>query len=267
MVVWETGMGGRLDATNVVTPLVSVIAPIGMDHQQWLGPTLRAIAGEKAGIIKPGVPVVSAAQDEEARNVLCRKAAEQDASLLFVENPYEGFVGLIGPHQKWNAAVALAALDAAGLVSDPAVRTRVLAAVQWPGRFQRVHDRLVIDGAHNVAAAEVLVAAWRETFGPVKARLIFGTLRDKNPAEILQVLCPIADEVVLVPVNSARSASPEELRNAAENSGFSAVRLGQLSAALEETSSTPTLVAGSLFLAGEALALLGGTAPPPSSNQ
>ncbi len=266
-VVWETGMGGRLDATNAVTPLVSVITPIGMDHQQWLGPTLAAIAGEKAGIIKAGVPVVSAPQADEARAVLCARAAEQGSSLCFIDRPYGKTVALPGAHQKWNAAVALAALDAAGLAPDLGVRERGLATVQWPGRFQQVREDLVIDGAHNAGATEVLVSTWRETFGPVKARLVFGALSDKNPGEMLHALRAIADEVVLVPVNNTRSVSVEELRAAAEGCAFPVVRSARLQEALDASSPSPTLVTGSLFLAGEALALLAGVDRPQTSNQ
>jgi len=127
IVVWETGMGGRLDATNVVTPLVSVITPIGLDHQRWLGSTLAEIAGEKAGIIKSGVPVVCGPQDQEALAVIKAKTKAQSSSFLEVTAPYDGPLSLPGAHQQWNAASALAALDAADLVPDKSVRARGLA--------------------------------------------------------------------------------------------------------------------------------------------
>ena len=267
IVVWETGMGGRLDATNVVTPMVSVITPIGLDHQKWLGHSISEIAGEKAGIIKSRVPVVSAPQDEEALAVIANKAKEQGAALIVVTDPCVGPVGLPGVHQQWNAAVALAALDAANLVPDQSARERGLAAVRWPARFQRVGENLMIDGAHNVPAAEALIAAWREAFGERKARLVFGALRDKNPAELLSILRAIADEIILVPVNSDRAASTEELRAAAESCGFSDIREGRLADAVRTGNSQPTIVTGSLFLAGEALALLGGAPRPARSSQ
>lgn len=267
IVVWETGMGGRLDATNAVTPLVSVITPIGLDHQKWLGHSIAEIAGEKAGIIKSRVPVVSAPQDEGALAVIANKAEEQGAGFIVVTDPYGGPVGLPGFHQKWNAAVALAALDAANLVPDQSARQRGLAAVRWPARFQRLGENLVVDGAHNVPAAEALVAAWREVFGGRKAKLVFGALRDKNPAEVLSILRALADEIVLVPVNSDRAASMEELRVAAESCGFPDMREGLLPDAIRAGNSQPTLVTGSLFLAGEALALLGGAPRPARSSQ
>lgn len=267
IVVWETGMGGRLDATNVVTPLVSVITPIGLDHREWLGGTIAAIAGEKAGIIKSRIPVVCGPQEQEALDVIQGKAKEQNAVFAEVTAPYDGAVGLPGAHQQWNAATALAALEAARLVPDKAARARGLAAVRWPARFQRIGKNLVIDGAHNVPAAEALAATWRQIFGEGKARLVFGALRDKNPAELLPVLRSIADEIVLVPVNSDRAASADDLRAAAESCGFADIREGRLADVVRPDAAQPTLVAGSLFLAGEALALLGDKEKPPRTSQ
>ena len=269
-VVWETGMGGRLDATNAVTPLVSVIMPVGLDHQAWLGETIALIAAEKAGIIKPGVPVVSAPQAGEVRPVLEAKAVEVGAQVGFVSAPWEaGPVGLAGAHQRWNAAVALAALRAAGVeVGEEAVRSG-LATVKWPGRFQRAGAALVVDGAHNPSATAVLVATWREVFGNVKARLVFGVFSDKDAAALLHVLRAIADEVWLVPVAGARGASVDELRPAAEAAGFTAVHTSTVEEVLagELSDRAPVLVTGSLFLAGEVLALLEGAARPVASSQ
>lgn len=269
-VVWETGMGGRLDATNAVTPLVSVIMPVGLDHQAWLGETIALIAAEKAGIIKPGVPVVSAPQAGEVRAVLEAKAVEVGAQVGFVSAPWEaGPVGLAGAHQRWNAAVAIAALRAAGVeVGEEAIRSG-LATVKWPGRFQRAGAALVVDGAHNPSATAVLVATWREVFGNVKARLVFGVLSDKDASALLHVLRAIADEVWLVPVAGARGASVDELRPAAEAAGFTAVHTSTIEEVLagERSDRAPVLVTGSLFLAGEVLALLEGAARPVASSQ
>jgi len=268
LVVWETGLGGRLDATNVVTPLVSVIAPIGRDHEKWLGDTLEKIAGEKAGIIKPGMPVVSAPQEPVVRGVLEHKAAEMGAALRFVDQPFDGSVALAGSHQRWNAALALAALDASGLVAEDEARRRGLAQVQWPGRFQRFGDNLVIDGAHNPPAAEVLLSAWRAAFGSAKAQLIFGAMNDKDVPALLHILRAISDVVWLVPVKSSRSASVDVLRGMAEAAGFSAAHADDLPVALAAARAKgPTLVTGSLFLAGETLALLQGQDAPLPSDQ
>lgn len=269
-VVWETGMGGRLDATNAVTPLVSVIMPVGLDHQAWLGETITLIAAEKAGIIKPGVPVISAPQADEVRAVLEAKAVEVGVQIGFVSAPWEaGPVGLAGAHQRWNAAVALAALRAAGVeVGEEAVRSG-LAKVKWPGRFQRAGAALVVDGAHNPPATAVLVATWREVFGHVKARLVFGVLSDKDASALLHLLRTIADEVCLVPVAGARGTSVDELRPIAEAAGFPAVYTSTIEEVLakERQDSTPVLVTGSLFLVGEVLALLEGAPKPVASAQ
>ncbi len=185
IVALETGMGGRLDATNAITPIVSVITPIDYDHQKWLGNSLGEIAAEKAGIIKPRVPVVSAPQLAEAEAVIRMRARECEAPLEVLGADYEGEVALKGAHQKENAAVAIAALRAARIeVSQRSVATG-LTSVNWPARFQRWNDRIIIDGAHNPAGARMLVQTWREIFGDEKAALVFGALQDKQIREIL----------------------------------------------------------------------------------
>ncbi|MEX1009704.1 MAG: folylpolyglutamate synthase/dihydrofolate synthase family protein [Chthoniobacterales bacterium] len=269
-VVWETGMGGRLDATNAVIPLVSVITPIGMDHHKWLGETLAEIAAEKAGIIKSGIPAVTAPQREEARAVIEAKARAVGSSLTFVDAPMADCpVALPGEHQRWNAALAVAALAASGLHIDKAAQERGLAQVEWLARFQRRGENLVIDGAHNIPAMEALVSTWRATFGAIRAHLIFGVLRDKDAAELLCLLRSIADEVWLVPVGNPRAIPPEELRPLADAAGFPVVYTTDLSDAVTaaRASGGPVLVTGSLFLAGEFLALLDGGAKPLISAQ
>jgi dihydrofolate synthase/folylpolyglutamate synthase len=269
-VVWETGMGGRLDATNAVKPLVSVLTPVGLDHQKWLGGTLPLIAAEKAGILKPGVPAVSAPQAEEVRAVFTAQAAAVGAALVFVDSPWEsGPVGLAGSHQKWNAALALAALRAAGVSFTGVAAQAGLAGVIWPGRFQRLGENLVVDGAHNPAAVSALVTTWREVFGEARGRLVFGALRDKDAAQLLSMLRPIADEVWLVTVSGARGASVDELRPAAAAAGFKVVHEATVTAALAAARGLggPVLVTGSLFLAGEVLALVKGAPKPLATTQ
>ena len=149
VVVLETGMGGRLDATNTVTPLVSIITPIAMDHAEWLGDSIAKIAVEKAGIIKPSIPVVSARQTPEASGVLQNQASGFGSPLMFVEHAYAGQIGLAGAHQKWNAALAVAAIHASGIsVPDTTIETG-LRDVVWPARFQKIGDQIILDGAHN----------------------------------------------------------------------------------------------------------------------
>lgn len=255
-VVLETGMGGRLDSTNAVTPIVSVITPIAMDHAQWLGDTLAKIAAEKAGILKPGVPAVSAAQEPDAAVVLEARAREVGASLEFVREPLDLPLGLSGSHQKENAALAVAALRAAGIsVSDAAI-AQGLATVQWPGRFQKLGDRFVLDGGHNPHAAAQLVRTWREEFGEEKALVIFGALADKDFAPMLVTLAGIAEEFWIVPVRSERAANLERLAAATPSPAQVFESLGEaLEAAAKQ--SRRVLVTGSLFLVGEALEILG----------
>jgi dihydrofolate synthase / folylpolyglutamate synthase len=270
--VLETGMGGRLDATNLVTPSVSIITPIALDHQQWLGDTLAQIALEKAGIIKAGIPVVSAAQPEEAARVLTEVAAERKASLEFMSAPLEGFeIRLAGDHQAWNAALAVRALSLAGLQLPDSALHSGLRQVEWPGRFQSIADRFVLDGAHNPAAAERLAATWRAVHGEKRATLVLGILRDKDVHGICQALLPIAGRILAVPVQSPRSATPQEICKVigklAPRQECIAVR--DLPAAIRIASSMErrTLIAGSLFLVGEALAHFAQSAPPETTAQ
>ncbi len=250
--VIETGMGGRLDSTNVVDPLVSVITPVANDHAQWLGDTLEKIASEKAGIIKPKRPVVSAPQDPVVCDVLVRKAATENAPLLFVDEPWGGEVGLVGDHQRWNAALVAAALSAGGIPVSPGQLARGIAGVSWRGRFQRLGDHWVLDGAHNPHAAKTLVAAWRGQFGEARVPILFGCLDDKQPGEILATLTPIASEFHLVPVGNVRGLDPGSMRGYCT---VPATVYSSLKEALSKLSEAagPVLITGSLFLVGEAL--------------
>src|SRR5687768_14582005 len=147
IIVLETGMGGRLDATNALTPVVSVITPIDMDHQQWLGSTLAEIATEKAGIIKTGVPVVSAPQKPEAGRVLQAAAEKAGTTLTIIKEPWPGPLPLPGEHQRWNAALAVGALEAGGFRLPANTVAEGLARTEWPGRFQQLPGgRIIIDG-------------------------------------------------------------------------------------------------------------------------
>jgi dihydrofolate synthase/folylpolyglutamate synthase len=254
-VILETGMGGRLDSTNAVTPIVSVITPIDMDHMAWLGNTISQIAAEKAGIIKTRIPAISALQQPEAASVLRDKAQALGSELQFVDHPCFGDVGLKGAHQKWNAALAFAAILAAGIPCSDAAISKGISSVQWPARFQIVNDRLVIDGAHNRHSARALVDVWREAYGAQKATLVFGALSDKEYTEMLAILEPIAAEFFFVPVSSQRAASPVDF---VDQTQVPSRVFPSVSAALEAgfSENRMVLVAGSLFLAGEVLDLL-----------
>ena len=256
VVVLETGMGGRLDATNVIIPEVAVITPVALDHMQWLGDTIELIAKEKAGIIKPGIPAVSAPQADEVERVLSSRAHECGVELLTVSDAYPGVVGLAGQHQRMNAAVALAALRAGGFEISAADAARGLAKVRWRARFQRIGDRLVVDGAHNPAAAQTAVATWREVFGEERATVIFGAVESKDVRGVLDLLGKIAGRWVFTNVNSVRSLSAGDLAGLV---GGDVTVVADAAAALAAVAAEPrVLVCGSLFLAGEVLGLIEG---------
>ncbi len=266
-VVWETGMGGRLDATNVVRPLVSVITPIGKDHEQWLGGTLPEIAGEKAGIIKEEVPVVTLPQAPGVLPVLQAAAKANASPWHCVTEPWPEAPALSGPHQRWNAALAVAALQAAGIEVSPDAVRQGLASVRWPGRFDRVRPGLVVDGAHNPAAAEALAGAWREACPGREAALVFGALVDKDAAAILRALRPVSTSVWLVPVASGRAMPVQDLVPLAAAEGFTVHPCSSLAEGVERAGAQgeTVLVTGSLFLAGELYAWLespASTRPP-----
>jgi dihydrofolate synthase/folylpolyglutamate synthase len=254
LVVLETGMGGRLDATNAVIPVVSVITPIALDHIRWLGKTVSEVAQEKAGIIKPSVPVVSAPQDPAAAEVIVRRAEELGCFLTFAEAAWNGAeLGLPGRHQRQNAALAIASLRAAGLdVPDEAI-AHGLRDVRWPGRFQIIGERFVLDGCHNPHAAERLLLNWRDFFGTEQADVIFGALGDKDYSAMLRILAPISRQILLVPVRSERTAAPEILASACPVPH----RIFANAKDALRASHGRTLVTGSLFLVGEVLELLG----------
>jgi dihydrofolate synthase/folylpolyglutamate synthase len=265
LIVLETGLGGRLDATNALAPIVSVITPIGYDHEKWLGDTLEAIAGEKAGIIKAKVPVVSVSQEPAAEKVIRSRAAECDAPLEFVatvddpavmDRRYK--VALAGNHQRQNAALAIAALRAAEIrTSDDAIR-HGLANVEWPGRFQRWDDHTIIDGAHNPAGAQVLAETWREQFGAERATIILAVLREKNVAAICRALAPIAARFILPRIRSERALPPNELAAITPSLPYSITPSLADALTLARENPERILITGSLHFAGEALALLQG---------
>ncbi len=263
VVVLETGLGGRLDATNSVNPVVSVITPIGYDHQSWLGSSLEEIAGEKAGIVKARVPVVSAAQEPAAEKVIRARAVECQAPLQIVSQPYtQTPVALAGAHQNQNASLALAALEFGGIAVREGAIARGLSSVNWPARFQRWDERTIIDGAHNPAGAEVLAKTWREQFGDERATIILAVLDDKDVAGICRALAPISDYVVLPGIRSQRSAEPEALArifsSIAPTLHHSITPSLASALALACAKSNPILLTGSLHFAGEALATLRG---------
>jgi dihydrofolate synthase/folylpolyglutamate synthase len=261
--ILETGLGGRLDATNAIQSDVSVITPIDFDHEKWLGKTISEIAAEKAGIIKPAVPVVSAPQRAEAEKVIQARAAECGALLKFAIEPYdETPIALAGANQKQNAALAIAALRAAKIDVDDSAIAHGLIRIEWPARFQRWDERTIIDGAHNPAAALTLAETWREIFGDRRATLVLAILSDKNLRGICEALAPISEFVLLPKIRSERAVTPEELAKVLANITpilpYSITPSIDEALTLARAKPNPILITGSLHFAGEVLAHLRG---------
>jgi dihydrofolate synthase / folylpolyglutamate synthase len=269
VVIWETGLGGRLDATNIVTPLASVITNIGLDHQQWLGETLEKIAFEKAGIIKPGILVATATDEPEALAVIKKIAAERNAPLTIVKegdlptSPADA-VALRGEHQERNAALAVATVEILQKqipVSESQIADG-LRNVQWPGRLQLMEKdgrRFLLDGAHNVAGAKVLREAIEQNFRAEKKALVLGILEDKDWRHICEMLAPLAETILAVPVSSNRTAEVKQLAEVchAANSSAKVFACASLGEAFQKAPGKDLMVVtGSLYLVGEALELL-----------
>jgi dihydrofolate synthase/folylpolyglutamate synthase len=259
LIILETGMGGRLDATTAVPADVCVITPIGLDHMQWLGNSLEEIATEKAGIFVEGKPAISAPQDPAVRRVLEKEANEKRSPLEFVEEPLLGYpMALAGEHQCWNAALAVAALYHLGVTLSSDSVGYGLGHVTWPGRFEVIRPGVILDGAHNPQSAEVLAATWWKSFPNKQAALVFSAVGGKDIAGILKLLAPLASKIFLCPVDTPRAVSAEELAgflpaDAPRHEIFATFE-NAFSAAISHGG--PVLVAGSLFLVGEARAHL-----------
>ncbi|MGG1635499.1 bifunctional folylpolyglutamate synthase/dihydrofolate synthase [Paenibacillus sp. NRS-1760] len=226
-VVWETGLGGRLDVTNIVQPVVSVITNIGHDHMDKLGDTIAAVASEKAGIIKAGIPVISAVTQPEAIEVI-KQAAEGKKSTLYLlgeqfhetaisvreneqtfrfDNLFRSIepltITLNGAHQRTNAAVAVMTLEILrqynALVIEDDVLAEGLQKAAWPGRLEMVSDqpRILVDGAHNPEGAESLVDALKNTYKYDRLHLMMGMLENKNHQDVLKHILPIVDTLIV----------------------------------------------------------------------
>ena len=257
--ILECGLGGRLDATNICSPSLTIITRIGLDHCDWLGDTVEKIAAEKAGIIKPGVPVVLGRNIDSVREVVRKRADELGAPFYYApdeaeESEIPADLSLAGSFNRENALTALAALKVlAAQVHGPDLSRALkgFAKVTWPGRFQRI-GRFLVDGVHNPPAARALSAALEPD---QKYELIAGFCGDKDVAKTLRILAPHVSRAVAVRTNNPRSLSAEETAAKMQSVGLAADPAPSLSAALASTSG-PTLVCGSLFLAGEALVAL-----------
>lgn len=257
IIVLETGMGGRLDATNAVPKDVAVLTPIGMDHTQYLGDTLYDIAAEKAAIFAWHRPALTAPQQPEAIRAIHAAAQRMDTDYRVVSEECELPLGLNGSYQKRNAALALAALRALPhFLASEAEIAHGLATVQWPGRFEEIAPSVMMDGAHNPPAIRVLVESWQERFGAQKARCIYAGSADKALDEVLQLLSPIVNEWVLPPVQSPRILPPHEMAAKVENASAAPIRMPATLAEALTPLPPHTLICGSFFLLGEAKAHL-----------
>lgn len=284
--VFEVGLGGRLDATNVLAPVICIITRVDFDHENFLGHSLREIAAEKAGIIKQGVPVVVAEQNPEAMAVIRERAVRMGSPLIetgaafrikeeWSENgcarariiethsnwAYEIAPRLPGRYQIRNALNAVAA--ARGLqkrgyrISDEAI-AQGIARAEWPGRLEKIHSQpdVYLDGAHNPSAARELARFWNENYAGRKVRLVFGALRDKAVDEIAGILFPLAAEVILTQPRTTRAISVAQLREITAHHAAKLEVIAEPEAALEKAlerseANDAVFVAGSLYLVGQ----------------
>jgi dihydrofolate synthase / folylpolyglutamate synthase len=287
--VLEVGLGGRLDSTNCVEPVAAAITSIAFDHQQYLGDTLAAIAAEKAGVIRPGIPVVIGPLEREPRAVIVSMCEAAGARLVEAHDVVDvrsktvdgrtsiklttaradyGWVplGLRGAHQIPNALVAARLLEE--LARDTPIEPRAIIAglrdVRWPGRLQLVEipggKRVLLDAAHNPAGASSLAAYLKREF-PEPIPFVFGAMRDKDAAEMLKILLPVASRFVLTEPGNNRARPADELASlVASLAPECRIEIeGKPMAALGRAWSHCPLVcaAGSIFLIGDLLEGLG----------
>jgi len=292
--VIEVGMGGRLDSTNVVHPLVSIVTGIDLDHTKHLGRTLADIAGEKAGIIKSQVPVVSGERKPEAAARIAEIAAERDALVFQIGREFDvhGYQidtirrhprqrnrvswrgrettiesQLAGRHQSVNVAIAYAALSflcEQGMAINTGAIAAGVAKARWPARLQFLSDRLILDVAHNPSGLEALIDSLEALFPGRQWDVMFSIVSDKPSAAMLRLLRPICRSLILPVVNNERAASPESLRLLAEHElpDLSVHVCESVAAGIAQLKrSADGLIAGSLYMAGEVLALVEGPEP------
>jgi dihydrofolate synthase / folylpolyglutamate synthase len=278
LAVVEVGLGGRLDSTNIITPLMSVITHIALDHEDYLGNTIDEIAREKAGIIKKGVPVVTAAT-QNALEVIKNTAEKKDLFILGQDYAFtkEGeqsmsykdasmalarlHIGLRGDHQLSNAAVALCVvslLKKCGFTFNESTIRESLASVTWPGRLELIppensRPAILLDGAHNTDGADALAHYLKGLQVPGKKILIFGVMKDKNYKAMLTALLPVVDQVILTQPDIDRAAHATELATIVANASVT----DSVKAALKHALKTANLedliiIAGSFYTIGEA---------------
>ena len=284
--VLEVGMGGRLDATNIVEPLLSIVTDISLDHMEWLGPAITDIAREKAGILRRNGTMITLPQHPEANQVLGEVATELGVRGVSAV-PYTPAVSasgaysveafgktievhspLTGAHQQRNVALAIAAAvelsDHHNFRISPAAIEEGIRSTRWPGRLERIQKdgvNWILDVAHNPAGAWALRAGLRESLLDESPRtLVFSCLRDKPAAEMAQILFPLFEQVIVAPIHTARGAQLDDLLAAAKTTGTPAAVAESVREALEIAQSRSVdgtaVVSGSVYLVGEARSLL-----------
>lgn len=285
--VVEVGLGGRLDATNVLIPVVSLITSIGLDHQAYLGNTENAIAKEKGGIIKPGVPVVVGHVTSETRDILCGIATERGSSMYLMDRDftvresakdylcYSGLrwqmddlqLGLRGHVQYYNAAIALAALEL-GHQTFPVTIEQArlgLRTARWPGRLEVVSQQplVILDGAHNPQAVETLRAELPALVRGKRVKLLFAVMHDKDWRSMVPILAQLAAEVVVTRVQQSRAEDPAQLYAAFASLCPTRIVVDAKDACRQLLATAgpddAILIAGSLFLVGEVYPLFSPT--------
>jgi dihydrofolate synthase/folylpolyglutamate synthase len=267
MAVLEVGLGGRLDSTNIVSPIAAAIVSIDFDHEEQLGHTLASIAAEKAGVIKPGIPVVCGPLPAEALDVIARICAQRRATLIRTDvDPALAArvaampIALAGAHQQANAAVAVRLLEAIDHDVAPGLRIGAdaigagVATAAWPGRlesFTRGECRILLDAAHNPAGTRALASYLRQA-APGGVTLVFGAMRDKAVREMLTALAPAAASIVCVTAPGARAMPAGELAELAVSLGLRAAAVVDPIEAVTRACEGGRLVvvAGSIFLIG-----------------
>ena len=281
----ETGMGGRLDATNLVQPLLTVITNISLEHQAYLGTSLGAITREKAGIIKPGIPVVSGVSQAKARHILQSVAAEEEAPLFLAGRDFRSRktktglhyfglrrhlnrlrLGLPGPHQAHNASLALAGMELLadqGISTDAESRRRGLEQARWPGRMHLLPGppRILLDGAHNAAAVKSLAKALQQECTFSRLLLVIGIMEDKDAHTMLGSLLPLADRAIFTRPVYERAMDPVYLQALSSAWATPGDVIQPLGPALETArqwagANDLIVVTGSLFTVGDALSYL-----------
>ncbi len=262
--VIEVGMGGRLDATNVIVPEVSIITNIEKEHERFLGRTIGKIAREKAGIIKRCTAVVTAEWKKPVLGIFRKKCREKNSKLVVVRKPFPGKLPLLGLFQQWNAAAAVAAvkeLQLLGFAVDSKAVKHGLSAVRWPGRFEIVQGKptVVLDCCHNPSGAFVLAEAFKQHFQKKKAVLLIGVSNDKKIRAMASALAAIARRVIATEA-SYRAMPAGLIKNEFERHGLESETVLPVKEATKKAIAIAgkkgvVLVCGSLFVVGEALPL------------